>query len=974
MSVTPRSEAAAPSLDARLEDVCVRFEDAWRAGRRPPLEHHLGEFPAAGRSALFEQLLKLDLHYRRQAGEQPTPDEYCARFPEDAETLRRAFAGSDGGTADTGPGAGAPSPPSPSSRYVRLRLHARGGLGEVHEARDVELGRTVALKRIRDRFATGESRRRFLAEAEITGRLEHPGVVPVYGLVRGDDGGPCYAMRFIAGQTLQEAIRSLHAAGTPADGRLDLRQLLARFVTVCNTVAYAHSRGIVHRDLKPANVMLGKYGETLVVDWGLAKPFDRGDGARADGEETLAPAGRTSSSSGSTADESAGTRTGAAVGTPAYMSPEQAAGDLDRVGPASDLFGLGAILYALLTDRAPYDGLGRDEAVVRARRAAFPPPRAVRRGVPRPLEAICLKAMAAEPGARYPSALALAADVERWLADEPVAAYREPPTVRLRRWVRKRPRLAAAAVAALAVGLAAAGVVAWQRDRAERAVAMTREQKRRTREALDKMISKEIIERLAEQRQISAEQRSFLKMALTYYREFAAEAATDDEGRRLEADAHSRVGKMLAVLGPRTEAESALRSAVTAQDRVAAASGRPDDARDLAAAHGDLAWMLLGLNRAPDAEAEYRAAVAVAEKLVADSPKDPACVRTLARSHNGLGGLLRQQKKLPEAEREFRAALTLYESIPADRRATPEHRNELGVIRYNVGLALAGQGRLAAADEALRAALPVQEPLAKECPDVHRYRFHLNRTKKILAQVAEGLGNRDAAGPALRAALAESEKLSAEFPGMADYTTELANCLTVLGNFVRDGGDPRAALEFHARAIGRLAGVGSSDAAWLGARHELRFAHGNRAMDLMALGRFDDALPDWDRAAQFDDGEYRELVGLHRAECLARLGRGGEAAAAAEELLAGPKGGDAELLFLCGRIFALAAAGPPSDAVAARSVATLRRAAAAGYPDVPRVAADRDFAPLRGRGDFTDLLWDLADVPTIRPAPGARPK
>jgi serine/threonine protein kinase len=225
---------------------------------------------------------------------------------------------------------GAPAGPAASvMRYRSVRLHARGGLGEVHVAVDEELSRQVALKLIqKSRAADPESRRRFLQEAEITARLEHPGVVPVYGLVRDDSGQPCYAMRLIQGETLQEALDRLHAgdrAGRdPGGRRLAMRDLLGRFVAVCNTVAYAHSRGVLHRDLKPANIMLGAYGETLIVDWGLAKALGGG-----------APGPTAGAEATSGGDDH--TRTGQALGTPAFMSPEQARGDRDALGPLSDV-------------------------------------------------------------------------------------------------------------------------------------------------------------------------------------------------------------------------------------------------------------------------------------------------------------------------------------------------------------------------------------------------------------------------------------------------------------------------------------------------------------------------------------------------------------------------------------------------------------------------------------------------------------
>src|SRR5262249_54741200 len=156
--------------------------------------------------------------------------------------------------------------------------HAKGGLGQVSVALDEELHREVALKEIQERHADHpESRARFLMEAEVTGGLEHPGIVPVYGLGQYRDGRPFYAMRFIRGDNLKDAIERLHKAdGSTQDAgerSLEFRKLLGRFMDVCQAISYAHSRGVLHRDLKPGNVMLGQYGETLVVDWGLAKPL-----------------------------------------------------------------------------------------------------------------------------------------------------------------------------------------------------------------------------------------------------------------------------------------------------------------------------------------------------------------------------------------------------------------------------------------------------------------------------------------------------------------------------------------------------------------------------------------------------------------------------------------------------------------------------------------------------------------------------
>jgi eukaryotic-like serine/threonine-protein kinase len=353
-----------------------------------------------------------------------------------------------------------PDRSAPGSRYRTLHEHAQGGLGLVFVAEDLELQREVALKEIKpDHAHDPNSRNRFLLEARVNGRLEHPGIVPVYGLGHYEDGRPFYAMRFIQGETLNEAIRHFHEADVPGrdpgERRLALRQLLGQFVAICNAVAYAHSRGVIHRDLKPANAMLGKFGETLLVDWGLAKVVGRPQQEETYAEATLRP-----QSDGSTA-----TQMGQALGTPAYMSPEQAQGNWAVVGPASDVYGLGATLYALLTGKAPVEGNDRDEVMQKVIRGEWLPPRHVKKDTPEALDAICRKAIALRPEHRYASALALAADVEHWLADEPVSAWREPWRVRAGRWARRHQRLVAAVAAGVLVAVLAGGIGFWWLDR-----------------------------------------------------------------------------------------------------------------------------------------------------------------------------------------------------------------------------------------------------------------------------------------------------------------------------------------------------------------------------------------------------------------------------------------------------------------------------------------------------------------------------
>ena len=287
--------------------------------------------------------------------------------------------------------------------------------------------------------------------------------MPVYGFGRDDDGRPYYAMRFVRGQTLDGAIAEFHGPGGPAvRGRraLEIRGLLRRFTDVCNAVEYAHSRGVIHRDLKPSNILLGPHGETLIVDWGLAKPVGRPEGTAAGGEETIRP------SSGS---DYAASRYGSIKGTPAYMSPEQAEGRVDELTAACDVYALGAILYEILAGSRAFPDRDKDEVLVRVRAGDFLDPRCVTPTVPRPLEAACLEAMRLRPEDRYASASALAEDVERWLADEPVSAYREPLPARAARWVRHHRTAAVAAVVLLVAATAGLAIddVRVSRERAE---------------------------------------------------------------------------------------------------------------------------------------------------------------------------------------------------------------------------------------------------------------------------------------------------------------------------------------------------------------------------------------------------------------------------------------------------------------------------------------------------------------------------
>ncbi|MEM7558892.1 MAG: serine/threonine-protein kinase [Planctomycetota bacterium] len=370
-----------------------------------------------------------------------------------------------------------------NGRYQVKHLHDEGGLGRVFLARDTQLSRNVALKELKPRGGeNGDCHARFMAEAEITGGLEHPGIVPVYSLGQNKDGRPFYAMRFIQGQNLQKRIREFHATDWSKHGgksaqSIEFRRLLDRFLDVCRAIHYSHKRGILHRDIKPANIMLGNYGETLVVDWGLAKWLGQREFKTDEDspEETLMP------SSGSVASA---TRLGVAAGTPAFMSPEQARGEHDQLGPATDIYGLGATLYMLLTNKRPFEG--EDDTLAAVRRGNLCPPRQIVAHIPKPLEAICLKAMAFDTEDRYESAEALAQDVEQYLGDEQIEAYRESSLSRARRWFRKNSAWATAISLVGLMAILSCGGLAVAYGQVDSAKRLAEGERRRAEEERDR--------------------------------------------------------------------------------------------------------------------------------------------------------------------------------------------------------------------------------------------------------------------------------------------------------------------------------------------------------------------------------------------------------------------------------------------------------------------------------------------------------
>jgi serine/threonine-protein kinase len=857
------------------------------------------------------------------------------------------------------------TPTAAGSRFRIIRPHARGGLGEVYVARDEELRREVALKQIQDRYARDpNSCARFLAEAEITGKLEHPGVVPVYGLGQDPDGRLFYAMRFVRGGTLKEEIARFHDADVPGrdpgERALSLRQLLGRFLDACNTIAFAHSRGILHRDLKPDNILLGPYGETLVVDWGLAKRAGAPRGAARMGDEAIGPelpqAGDV-------------TLPGSPIGTPAYMSSEQASGRLDLIGPASDVYGLGATLYCLLTGRAPFEGRSPALVVEQARRGEFPPPRQAKREVPPALEAVCVKAMATDPAGRYRSPRELADEIERWLANEPVSAWREPWPARARRWLGRHQTAMTAATAAILV--AAAGLIAISilQAGANRELRQANARERRARAEAQRRfaLARKAVESyytgasedvLLKQSQLASLRTKLLKTSLAFYAELQSElerAGRDDPATRAElAAAYERVGEITEQVGTRASALEALERSRGIRESLAAADPAAVGPRRNLAGVLETIGILQARTSGREAEAlpTLERALALREAVVAartDSADDRAAVAaTLRRMGNSLFPLGHPARALGYLERA-RAILERLEAEYPDREFI---RSEVANVLKQLSYTQRVSDRLEDSLRDLGQAHQILERLAADHPEDAAYRARL---AEVLSDLGSDLATAARLPEALDAeerALAIHERLAAESPANTDYRYMIATHRTAIGWILGEMGRRVEALRPLAQARDELGRLVADHPDNLFFRRQLAQCVGFLGTDEQELGRRDEAFEALERARALFEGLPGEPLDLYNLACI-----------------------DARLVVLAQSDPAGKAVAARGDAYADRAIAALRRAVDAGYHRVDSLRKDPDLAPLRSRDDFQRILLDAAfpDDAFAPPADQSRP-
>jgi serine/threonine-protein kinase len=870
--------------------------------RHQTLADHLsgrGDLDADARAAV-ETLVS---HHLRQHGDRA--EETLATFgidPASGETLDAPGHPGVRGAATSG-----------RQRFRVVRPHAQGGLGAVFVAIDEELHREVALKQILENHADNAvSRARFLLEAEITGGLEHPGIVPVYGLGTDADGRPYYAMRFIRGESLKEAIERFHAdavIGTdPGKRSLELRKLLRRFTDVCNAIEYAHSRGVLHRDIKPANVIVGQHGETLVVDWGLAKVIgERDPGDEADERAPVSP------SVGGGAR--GGTLPGSSMGTPAYMSPEQAEGDLEHLGRRSDVYSLGGTLYHLLTGKPAVDGPVR-EALRAVRAGEITPPRRLDPRIDQALEAVCLKAMARRPDDRYPTAKALAEDVERWMADEPVSAWREPISRRVRRWAnRNRTAVAMAAVAILAVVLGLSTVLFVQTQakaeiaralrnetRASAAIAAANGELSRSRAATQARyeLAVEAIRTfhtgvcedfLLKEEKFKALRDGLLKSAADFYGKLGALLGreTDFASRRALAQANFEVAGLTDKVGRKEAALEAHRSVLSAREALAAEAEADAELKaDLSRSLSAVASLLERTGRTDEAVSTYRRAEGLLATPDGSAPAPAAVRAALANCRSRLGSLLNSKGRPADALIVLRQARVDQEALAAAAGTPGEALRDLSSTVNNLAIVLSEAGRMSEAEAEYRRALAIRQELVDRNPAAADLRSRLAFSHSNLGAALIQTGRRQEGEAEHRAALAIRRTLVEENPAVTDFRISLAYSHLNLG-WLLSGTErvPEAEAEFR-QALAIQQRLVEENPAVIEFHRDLALTLGNLGVVFWQTGRRPEAETEYRQAVEIYQRladanptviDFRSSLALNRnnlGEVLWRTGRAAE--------------------------------------------------------------------------------------------------
>lgn len=640
----------------RMDAARDSFADELQAGNHPQIETTLDAVPLDEREALLLELLAVELLYRHQSAEPVSSDEYELRFPQAADEIQRLFAElptlnpGEGGLVSTvsnvkkgdGPRyrvTGDRPTLGQFGDYELLEEIARGGMGVVYRALQKKANRIVALKMILSgQLASQEEVQRFRSEAEAAAILDHPNIVPVFD-VGEHNGQPYFSMGYVDGKSLGEVLR---------DGPLPPKEAAGIVQTIAGAIACAHENGVIHRDLKPSNVLLDKSGNLRVTDFGLAKQVE---------------------------SDSDLTATGQVMGTPSFMPPEQAAGDLARVDVRSDVYSLGAILYMLLTGRPPFQSANMIETLRQVIDDVPVEPRLLNRSVDQDLETVCLKCLEKDPSQRYQQAQELSDELGRYLEGSPILARSVTRRERVWRWCKRQPLLAGLSFAAVASLLLGTGVALYFAVLAQQRATHAQEGTRVALTALETMIDK-VQNGLRNVPGAQEVRRELLQEALTSLQQVSGELQTQ-----------SRVD------------------------------------RDTAVALVDLALLFgefgdeEGLNSVAVAESNYRASIDIFRELVQPGEEDVPLLRDYAWSLGQAGNFYLDQNRVSEAKEPLQEALAIRRRIAIGHPEDVQHQLRLSLSLADWGDYLAMSRNFGSAIEAFEEAIPLAVAATKAAPE-----------------------------------------------------------------------------------------------------------------------------------------------------------------------------------------------------------------------------------------------------------------
>jgi tetratricopeptide (TPR) repeat protein len=661
--------------------------------------------------------------------------------------------------------------------YELIERIARGGMGVVYRARQISLDREVAVKVLLDSaFATPAELARFRAEAAAAAALQHPNIVAVHEI--GEEKGRRYfSMDFVAGKDLAALTR---------DGPLPARQAAELVAKIADAIQHTHERGILHRDLKPSNVLVDALGEPRVTDFGLAKRMGgvpSGPAETAHQADALPPL----------------TLTGQVIGTPGYMSPEQATAKRD-IGPATDIYSLGALLYQLITGRAPFVG-ETPTAVLRQVEELEPvSPCLLNPSVSADLETICLKCLAKEPGRRYASAQALGGDLRRFLAGQPILARPIGAGQRAWRWCRRRPAIAslAAVVALLLVVVAVGSVLSARRLRkdrqAEANLRVVAEGRLRQGERLINFMLGDLVKRLEPVGRLDVLESTIAEVD-QFYSGMQPESLTL-ESQRHRASALFQFGEIRSIQGRLPESLTNYHAAINAYSRLVSAS--PANLQwqsELARAWNSLGIVFAMQKNFTNAAETLGQALHSREHLVTMQPTNSEWLGGYAATAQNLGQVQRNLGNLDQAEDLLRRAESAFRRWIEAEPDSLTAKDRLATVKGSIGQLLAARGRLNEAATAYGEKAQIHRDLLRKDPRNTSWQANFARGLGYLGALQAQQSNFTAAVATLGEAIDVHEVLVARDPANREWQMTLVSELLDLGSALHKLGNPEPALE-----------------------------------------------------------------------------------------------------------------------------------------------------------------------------------